>query len=59
MRGVVVVMGIMGSGKTAVGQELCQTFRRYEKSARFFDADDFHPPHNKEKMASGQPLQDR
>ena len=50
---VVVVMGVAGSGKTTVGRLLAD-----ELGWKFYDADDFHPPANVEKMASGRPLED-
>jgi gluconokinase len=46
-------MGVAGSGKTAVGTLLGQ-----ELGWRFADADDFHPPENKEKISRGDPLTD-
>lgn len=46
-------MGVSGSGKTLVGQQLAQALGR-----TFFDADDFHSPENIRKMASGMPLRD-
>lgn len=50
---VLFIMGVSGSGKSAVGQAL---------SARtgipFYDGDDFHPRVNVEKMRSGRPLDD-
>ncbi|GAB4491884.1 MAG: gluconokinase [Anaerolineales bacterium] len=48
-----VIMGVSGSGKTAVGQALAQKL-----GWDFFDADDFHPPKNIAKMAAGIPLDD-
>lgn len=53
MRSPIVVMGVSGSGKSAVGAALAQRLR-----VPFADADDFHPPANIEKMTSGQPLND-
>lgn len=50
---VVVIMGVAGSGKTTVGQELAR-----ELGWPFNDADDFHPPENVAKMSAGQPLTD-
>lgn len=50
---VFVVMGVSGSGKTTVGLELAKKIE-----APFFDGDDFHPPENVAKMASGIPLDD-
>jgi len=49
----VVVMGVSGCGKTAVGSVLAQRL-----GARFIDADDLHPPANVEKMSAGTPLDD-
>lgn len=48
-----VVMGVSGCGKTAVGSLLAQRL-----GARFVDADDLHPPANVEKMRAGIPLDD-
>lgn len=50
---IIYVMGVAGSGKTTIGQKLSVA-----TGIPFFDADDFHPPANKEKMKSGQPLND-
>jgi gluconokinase len=50
---IVVVMGVCGCGKTTVGKALAAAL-----GWRFFDADDFHPPANIEKMAAGIPLTD-
>jgi gluconokinase len=47
------VMGVSGSGKTSVGKSLAEHLRW-----DFYDADDFHPPENVAKMASGIPLDD-
>ncbi len=50
---IVVLMGVTGSGKTAVGEVLAK-----ELGWKFLDADDYHPPANKEKMRRGDPLTD-
>jgi gluconokinase len=50
---IVVVMGVCGCGKTTVGKALATAL-----GWCFFDADDFHPPANIEKMAAGIPLTD-
>jgi len=50
---IVVVMGVSGSGKSAVGQALAT-----DLGWPFFDADDFHPEANVAKMAAGTPLTD-
>jgi gluconokinase len=46
-------MGVSGSGKTTIGRGLAG-----ELGWRFYDADDFHPRSNVEKMARGVPLDD-
>ena len=50
---IIVVMGVSGAGKTTVGRLLSDRL-----GWEFLDADDFHPPVNKEKMARGEPLTD-
>lgn len=49
----IVVMGVSGCGKTTVGKQLALRL-----GWRFFDADDYHPAANVEKMRSGIPLAD-
>ena len=49
----VVVMGVAGAGKTHIGSALADAL-----GWRFEDGDDFHPAHNKAKMAAGTPLDD-
>ncbi len=46
-------MGVAGSGKTSIGQQLSA-----KTGIPFFDADQFHPIRNIEKMKSGIPLTD-
>ena len=48
-----VVMGVSGCGKSSVGEALAN-----QLGWDFYDADDFHPPENVAKMASGTPLND-
>lgn len=48
-----VVMGVSGCGKSTVGAALAAHL-----GWPFLDADDFHPPANRAKMAAGQPLTD-
>lgn len=48
-----ILMGVSGSGKTSVGRALAEHL-----GWEFYDADDFHPPVNVAKMASGIPLDD-
>ena len=50
---VVVLMGVTGSGKTTVGKVLAK-----ELGWKFYDADDYHPAANIEKMHRGIPLTD-
>lgn len=49
----IIVMGVAGSGKTSVGEALAKHL-----GWAFYDADNFHPPENVGKMASGIPLDD-
>ena len=49
----VIIMGVSGSGKTSVGKALAEHL-----GWDFYDADDFHPPENIAKMATGVPLDD-
>lgn len=46
-------MGVSGSGKTTIGQALSDRL-----NCSFYDADDFHPPENIQKMSQGIPLTD-
>jgi len=46
-------MGVSASGKTTVGKLLAEGL-----GWQFYDADDFHPPANVNKMRSGIPLTD-
>ena len=50
---MIVIMGVSGSGKTTLGKSLSD-----ETRIPFYDADDFHSDHNKEKMIKGLPLSD-
>ena len=50
---VVYITGVSGSGKTTIGQLLAA-----KTGYAFYDADDFHPQKNIEKMKEGQPLND-
>ena len=50
---VVILMGVSGSGKTTVGELLAE-----QLGWQFYDADDFHPEENVEKMRSGEALSD-
>ena len=50
---IVVIIGVAGVGKTTVGKLLAK-----ELSWHFYDADDFHPAANIEKMKAGIPLTD-
>ena len=48
-----IVMGVSGSGKSTIGQDLADA-----ADTDFIDGDDLHPRANKEKMAAGHPLND-
>jgi gluconokinase len=52
-RNLYVVMGITGSGKTTVGAALAHAL-----GVDFVEGDDYHPPENVRRMASGIPLTD-
>ncbi|MGJ8694328.1 MAG: gluconokinase [Thalassotalea sp.] len=50
---IYIVMGVSGCGKSTVGSLLAERL-----SLPFYDADDYHPPKNIEKMSKGTPLTD-
>jgi gluconokinase len=50
---IVIVMGVVGAGKTTIGRLLAQ-----QLDWRFADADDFHPAANVEKIRHGTALSD-
>jgi gluconokinase len=50
---IVIVMGVVGAGKTTIGRLLAQ-----QPGWEFADADDFHPPSNVEKIRRGIALSD-
>ena len=51
---IVIVMGVVGAGKTTIGQLLAQ-----QLSWAFVDADEFHPLANVEKIRQGIGLSDQ
>ena len=51
--GILVLMGVSGSGKSTVAKELQRVL-----GWPFQEGDDLHPPANVEKMRLGQPLDD-
>ncbi len=54
MAGIIIyIMGVSGSGKTTIGKLLSA-----KTGIPFFDGDDMHSSPNKEKMKTGQPLND-
>ena len=50
---IIILMGVSGTGKTTIGKYLAT-----ELNGSFYDADDFHPPANIEKMSQGIALTD-
>ena len=50
---VYLIMGVMGAGKTTIGQLLAEHLH-----CDFKDADDYHSPSNRGKMSAGIPLTD-
>ena len=50
---MIVIMGVSGCGKTTIGKQLAK-----QLDLPYFDADDFHPPSNIDKMTQGIPLND-
>lgn len=50
---IIVVMGVCGCGKTTIGQRLAEKLE-----AAFIEGDELHPASNKDKMATGIPLDD-
>ena len=48
-----IIWGVSGAGKTTIGELLAQ-----ELHWKFYDADDFHPQVNIDKMERGEPLTD-
>ena len=53
MQQIIFIMGVSGSGKSTIGELLAA-----KTNLPFFDADDFHPIENVEKMKAGKPLND-
>ena len=52
-RGLYVIMGVCGSGKSTIGARLAR-----ELGIEFVEGDDLHPPDNVKRMAAGTPLTD-
>ena len=51
--GLYVVMGVSGCGKTRIGATFAKAME-----VPFIEGDDYHPPENVRRMASGIPLTD-
>ena len=52
-----IVMGVSGSGKTVVGKKLARDLNK-QADFEFIDADNFHSPAAKQRMADNLPLDD-
>lgn len=50
---LIIVTGVSGTGKTTIGSGIAEALE-----LPFFDADNFHPKENIEKMSQGSPLND-
>ncbi len=50
---IIVIWGVSGCGKSTIAQLLAASL-----DCEFFDADDYHPEENREKMRAGIPLTD-
>lgn len=50
---VIIVMGVSGAGKTTIGRAVARAL-----AARFLDADDLHAQRDRERMASGVPIEE-
>src|SRR2546430_17476047 len=50
---VVIIWGVSGAGKTTIGKLLAE-----ELGWKFYEADDFHPAANIDKMRASVPLKD-
>lgn len=53
MKPPIMIMGIMASGKSRIGEQIAATI-----GGRFIECDDWHPEENVAKMAAGVPLTD-
>ncbi len=49
----VLVMGVSGSGKSTIAEGIAK-----QLAWQYYDADDYHPQENIDKMAAGKPLND-
>lgn len=50
---IIQVIGVSGCGKSTIARKLSEAM-----GLPYYDADDFHPQENIDKMSSGQPLDD-
>lgn len=54
MAQLIIIMGVSGTGKSTIGELLSKKLQM-----PYYDADDFHPAANKQKMKDGTPLNDQ
>ena len=50
---IIQVIGVSGCGKSTIARKLSESL-----GIPYYDADDFHPKANIDKMSTGQPLDD-
>lgn len=54
MAQLIIIMGVSGTGKSTIGEILSEKLQ-----VPYYDADDFHPEANVQKMQQGIPLNDQ
>ena len=56
LSGVVVLMGVCGSGKSSLGKFIV---KQCKPNSIFIEGDDYHPPQNVIKMSQGTKLRSK